>query len=166
MITFKRFQAFERLSQETTAFAADVYWKGRLIGHATNEGCGAMALFRPSANANQAQIAEAQDFVKLQKIEGGEEYGLKNFEHLEDYLDDMANRNAEQTKHLNRMTRLLKKSTVYMVAGVIYTLNKPYAGNEEPIKAYLAKEEPEAVILNALPRSEANTHFMAMLRTK
>jgi len=62
-IELKRFTSNARLSQETTAFAADVWVDGQKVGHATNDGHGGSTLVHLDREVRDAVEAHGKTLV-------------------------------------------------------------------------------------------------------
>lgn len=165
MLTFQRFHTSARLSQETTAFDADVCWDGRLIGHARNDGGGGMAIFHRTEKATPADLAAAQAFAKDFVVDLGD--GATSQCHcLEDYLDHLAGERALQDTQRAWLKRTMKAKTVYVFGHEVYAIKLPFAGNEARIRDNLAQKLPGAVVLNALPAAESEAKYFEALRAQ
>lgn len=163
MITFKRFHTSSRLSQETTAFDADVLWDGRLIGHARNDGGGGMAIFHRIPEASQADLQAADAFAKAFVFDAGQP-DASPCKLLEDYLDHLAGEQAFEDAERASLKRRLKTKTLYVLGTDVYAMKLGYAGNEARIAQHLAKVAPGAVVLNALPAEQAVQVYLAAVR--
>lgn len=75
-IELKRFTSNARLSQETTAFAADVWVDGKKAGHAENDGHGGATLVRLDPTVHAAVEAHGMTLVpaKYKSFVGGAEW--------------------------------------------------------------------------------------------
>ena len=62
-IELKKFQFFERMSEETNAFVADVYANGVKIAYAKNDGHGGETFYYPEPK-NAKLLAEAEAYCK------------------------------------------------------------------------------------------------------
>lgn len=58
-ISFRKFKTSEAASEETNFFTGDVYYDGRRIGSARNDGCGGMAIFHRFADVRPADLDAA-----------------------------------------------------------------------------------------------------------
>lgn len=63
-ITLKRLKVYPRLSEETTAFNADVYADGVLIAYAQNDGHGGETRIDAAKPELRAKVAEAEAWAK------------------------------------------------------------------------------------------------------
>lgn len=92
-IELKKIAYNERLSQETNAFAADLYIDGRKAGIASNEGHGGPTNYYATTDQGRALIREAETFCKGQPpIEYPGSHGMKPFKvpmDLEHYIDNL-----------------------------------------------------------------------------
>jgi len=64
VITFKKFKHHAALSQETTAFTADIYADGKLVGHARNSGEGAETYIDAASQETKPKLLEAFEWAK------------------------------------------------------------------------------------------------------
>ena len=75
-IELKRFTTNARLSQETTAFAADVWVDGRKVGHAENDGHGGMTMVHLDKSVRDQVEAHGKTLVpdEYKSFTGGAEW--------------------------------------------------------------------------------------------
>ena len=75
-IELKRFTTNARLSQETIAFAADVWVNGKKVGHAENAGCGGATMVHldPSVRAKVEAYGKAIIPTEYANLSGGAEW--------------------------------------------------------------------------------------------
>jgi hypothetical protein len=65
-IELKNVKFYERLSEETTAFTADVFANGKKIGYAKNDGCGGCTDIRQIGGVNSNLFVECVNWLKTQ----------------------------------------------------------------------------------------------------
>jgi len=75
-ISLKRFSTNARLSQETTAFAADVWVDGKKVGHAQNDGHGGATMVHLDPSVRSAVEAHGKTLVPAEyaRFTGGAEW--------------------------------------------------------------------------------------------
>ena len=80
MITLKSVKIYERLSEETTAFSATVYYAGRKAGEASNDGHGGSTMIRldPATRATVEAWAQANVPPGEDPCDGAVEYHVDN----------------------------------------------------------------------------------------
>lgn len=153
VIELRKVQEYPRLSEETTAFSADLYIDGVKRGTAENEGKGGSTNYG-SFGKSLDEHHENSKFIKLaeqycltlppKKYEGS--HGMNPFEvamNLENYIDsllDVALASKDQAK-------FNKKLDKDMATGIMYGVpNKQYRGTmcRKPISELL--KTPEGII--------------------
>lgn len=154
MITFKRFSASERLSQETLAFAADVYWAGRKIGHASNEGRGGEAGFWRCEKADAADLAAAEGYARQQQLDIGtkEAPRLVNAARLEEYLDWLACDLMNIKRERSWLRRGLGRWILFYHGGRLLSIKQTW---NPCFKDKVVRAHPGAQILNEMSFEEA-----------
>ncbi|GIV43911.1 MAG: hypothetical protein KatS3mg035_1034 [Bacteroidia bacterium] len=60
-IELKKFQFFERMSEETNAFVADIYVNGKKVAYAKNDGHGGETYYH-SYGTNNALLKKAEEY--------------------------------------------------------------------------------------------------------
>lgn len=161
MITFKKLQIANSLSEETMAYTADVYWEGRPLGHIRNDGNGGFSLFHMTEKAEKADYQAALAFAKTQKQDLGEGYGMVPFDHLEDYIDHVAGEEGDRQSAGRWLVRTMKTKIVLLADGKIYTCKAKWEGDTARIEQQLKARHPGAVILNPLPKEEAIAKYLS-----
>lgn len=165
MLSFTRFHASARLSQETIAFDADVRWDGRLIGHARNDGGGGMAIFHRAEQAAKADLDAASAFAESFVVDLGE--GQTSVCHcLADYLDHLAGEVSFDDQQRRWLKRTMKSKVVYLVGTNVYTMKLCYGGNEARVRDHLVQKVPGAVLLNALSAVDAEQAYLHAVRAQ
>ena len=61
-IELKNIKFYERMSEETNAFTADLYVNGKKVGYAKNEGHGGCTDYYPNSIEDRAVINEAEQY--------------------------------------------------------------------------------------------------------
>jgi hypothetical protein len=158
MLTLKRLSVHKRMSEETTAFNADVYWKGKFIGPAENTGKGGCTHIRPGGD--HAAYTEAQAWARTQPMMlDGKQATAHGGELMFLTLDEAVDEVVYRESSLKELRRLLKAKTVFVQA------DKPgyfaYKAAFTPeLEARIKADHPGATILNALPEEQALKIFM------
>jgi hypothetical protein len=161
MITLKKLQIANSLSEETLAYTADVYWEGRSLGYIRNDGGGGFSIFHVSSKGTKADYEAAQAFAKTQTQDLGEGYGIVPFEHLEDYVDYVAGQEGDRQSARRWLARTMKSTIVLLADGKIYTCKAKWEGDTARIEQQLKARHPGAVILNPLSEEEAIAKYLS-----
>lgn len=115
-IELKKFQFFERMSEETNAFVSDVYANGVLIAHAKNDGHGGETYYYPASNNNGA-LKKAEEFCKSLPPIVYDGIGGKPFEikmNLINFIDELVTAELKN-KEKKRMEKQMEKSIMWGV---------------------------------------------------
>jgi hypothetical protein len=110
-IELKNFKHYEKLSEETYCFTANVYVNGKFCGTAENRGIGGCTDCRPEhTEESRKLIAEAEQYcltLPPNKWEhNGKEYSYKM--NLEYYIEDLAGKMI-QDKHKQKDAQKMRK---------------------------------------------------------
>jgi len=91
-IELKKIKIAEHMSEETTAFTADIYIDGKQAGYAKNDGHGGSTYYH-AYEGKRDLIAKAEKHcLTLPPIKYGAEHGMKAFEikmDLENFIDEL-----------------------------------------------------------------------------
>jgi hypothetical protein len=63
-IELKSLKIYDRMSEETIAFTADVYVNGKKVAYAKNDGCGGSTYYNRYPNSDNALLNEAEAYCK------------------------------------------------------------------------------------------------------
>jgi hypothetical protein len=160
-IELRRIQHFERMSEETNCYAADLYVDGVKVGEVGNDGHGGCDEQRVYP---YARLKEINDWciANLPPISMAE-FGMADIpcdleQHCAKLLEDFL---AEK-----RIKRDLKAKAIFTVPGEkgLYQLPFKQKGRVYPnqvIFDHIEKKHPGAVILNRLPIDQARAAFRA-----
>ena len=85
-IELKSLRIYDRMSEETIAFTADVYVNGKKVAYAKNDGHGGSTYYHPYPNADRALLGAAEGYCKALPKEKAELCNGKTFE-LEQSLE-------------------------------------------------------------------------------
>lgn len=166
-ITFRKFTASARLSEETVAYATDVLWKGKRIGHCRNDGRGGMGVFHRAEGARPEDVEAAQAWAKTQHYQdiGGDpvlfDGQVMGFDRIEDYCDYLAGREMEEKQLRQQLRRALKSRVVFEDPDQgpgLFEIKQAFHASLMPA---LLKRHPRAVVLNSLPPEQALERFRA-----
>lgn len=161
MITFKSFQSYERMSEETTAYDTKVFFEGKPLGTCSNRGTGGQGSFHRAEGVTQATLEKAHAWAVSQtyKEPDGSVSQLDGkpmqFDSIEDYCDYLAHETHENKMVLGQLKRSLKTKTLFIDPARepgIYQLARVYS---EALKTALEAKYPGATVLNALPMDKA-----------
>ena len=153
-VTLKKVSYSASLSEETSAFTADVYFDGKRIAYASNRGHGGPT----DINAYEGQgpkVAEAEAYAKTfphTGVIGGQAYDF-GMHSLESIVDDLLASYLTERD----LKRLLKK-TVGIVGTEVRVIKAPYSPETA---AAFRKQHPDVVLLNELPFEEALKRYLA-----
>lgn len=152
-IELRRFESSERFSEETLAFAADVYIDGTKTFAAHNDGHGGCTTVAPLIGKREDDFAVSnlKAFattlgMNADDCEGGD--GL-----LTNIIDHVANEIHESKALRRQVSGWVKRHTTFIaIDKTIHTMK----GKPDPRHAaYIAGKYPGALILNTIPLEEA-----------
>lgn len=121
-IELKRISIYDRMSEETTAFNADLWVNGKKIGEASNEGHGGPTSYG-AINNDEARklLAQAEAYCKTlppvtsEVVFAGEEPFTYD-QTLETFIDDLIEKECERKEK----AKLEKKMAKEMDKGIVY----------------------------------------------
>lgn len=153
-LSLKKVQYSASLSEETSAFTADVYFDGKRLAHASNRGCGGSTDIYPyEGQRERLKEAEeyAQTFQDVITMDGKQhDLGKHSVESIVgDLLDEYL-----AAKDLKR----LLKTTVGIVGTKVLQMKAPYS---DRTAEHFRRQHPDVVLLNELPFDEALAAFKA-----
>ena len=158
-IELKKFQFFERMSEETNAFVADVYANGVKIAYAKNDGHGGDTFYYPEPK-NAKLLAEAEAYCKTlpptvyPSSFGGKDLVIES--NLTNVIDDLVCA-AIKAKDDKKLEKKMEKAIMWGVkGGNSYTyVNFKVKLSEIPkerlqmyVNEYKKKLKPNEVFLN------------------
>lgn len=161
-ITFRKFTASVRLSQETTAYDTQVLFQGKLIGFCSNDGGGGMGRFCSTDKSDPELIQKAEEWACEQTI--FEEDGrpmthngqIMKFQSLEDYCDSLASKTLADRQLRSSLQRLLKSNVLFVSEDAqkpgVLQIKRPWT---EDLAPHFRNRYPKAVVLNELPIQDA-----------
>lgn len=166
MLTFKKLKFYDALSEETTAFSADVYWKGVFLGSAENTGKGGMTNLNnwDPAKRGPAYVDALKEATEFAKTQSYNDATLGNFDCLEDYIDVAA-------VEADNLARVKKAATKLFKTQVVAVTNekpprlitfKPAKGRTVLETADLVKKQREDVVevLNLIAIEDAARRWL------
>jgi len=86
-VTLKKISFYERMSEETNCFAADLYINGKKVGEAKNDGQGGCTDYRGFSKEDNEIIRQAEEHFKSLPMQKSE-YGFNYQPSLENAIDD------------------------------------------------------------------------------
>ncbi len=148
------------LSQETSAFTADLYVDGKKFAHCSNDGNGGQTFIRatggPTTHAHVAALeALVRDIGPKRTFKiGGQTHDIEPS--LDGLVDDLLSRSLIGKE----MDRVLKRAVLFLAGGQLRTVKPKGARSISPadilrLSAAMRQKYPDAVILNELPRDKA-----------
>lgn len=165
-LTFRKFSASARLSQESTAYDTQVLFDGTPIGTCSNEGRGGMGHFRPAAGVDADRVQQAEEWARQQPVQEADgspmvyEGRVVHHEGIADYCDSLADRTLEEARLRRTLKRLLKSKVVFTNEKAkgpgVFQINCPWTKEFEP---EFRKRYPDAIVLNELPFEAAMEAF-------
>ena len=142
-IELKKISFYERMSEETNCFAADLYINGKNVGECKNDGQGGCTDYNGYSKENNEIIRQAEDYFKSLpkvKIEG------LNFMH-QPTLESAINEQLEaylKAKEVKKMEKLMANAIIYGVPnGYSYSIVKykqPLSVLVKNYKAHIQKK--------------------------
>jgi hypothetical protein len=125
-IELKNIQYSEKLSEETNAFAANLYIDGRMAGIASNRGHGGSTDYRANDENGRKLISDAETYCKgLPPVKFNSDGKTHFFDmDLEGYIDGLVDKYLEE-KHSKQFQKKIKGD---MEKGIVVGIpNKSYA---------------------------------------
>lgn len=169
-ITFKRFHASARLSEETVAYDTDVLFNGKPLGSCRNDGRGGEGYFHAHKDVPKETIEQANAWARSQhyresdgSVALGPDGNPLTMGGIAEYCDYLAEETLVQQQYTAAVKRKLKKNAFFTDparGGEIFALkNVSYSG--PAMKDVIEKRYPGAVVLNALSVESAIEVFKA-----
>ena len=159
-IKLKKIHISERLSEETTAFAADIYVDGKHVGYAKNDGRGGCTEYHALDRETRVILERAEEHCKtLPPKHYPAEHGMQAFDidmNLEVFIDDLIQQEIVK-KDQKKLEKKMVKSVMwgipnghsYMeVSFKIPLAQIPRAYLQEKINSYKARFKEGEVFLN------------------
>ena len=112
-IELKALRIYDKMSEETIAFTADVYVNGKKVAYAKNDGHGGSTYYHPYPNADRALLKAAEDYCKALPPEKST-YGDKTLElpqSLESVIDEWVYR-VDNEKSKAAFQKKLEKNMI------------------------------------------------------
>ena len=110
-IELKRIEFSERLSEETNAFAADLYINGKKVGYCKNNGHGGCTDYRGYTNDDDKIIADAEAYFKSLPMVKPDGYNFTYQPTLESAIDDQFELWLKKREE-KKMQKLMQKAIV------------------------------------------------------
>lgn len=121
-IQLKNIKVSEHLSEETTAFTADIFINGKKAGYCKNGGYGGPTEYHAWDRDTVKLMNDAEEYCKgLPKLKFGD--GFEMDMNLEVYIDDLLDKHL---KHKNEL-KLKKKLEKDMVKGLCFKIPNGYS---------------------------------------
>ncbi|MEP2668914.1 MAG: hypothetical protein ABJH04_07960 [Cyclobacteriaceae bacterium] len=111
-ITLKRLAIFERMSEETTAFSADIYADGKKVGYAKNDGRGGETLCNPFTETLEAFKMASNYADSLPPVKS--EFNGNTFEFkssIESIVDDIVDKEV-QSREAKKFQKKMEKAMI------------------------------------------------------
>lgn len=164
-ITIAKLKVAASLSEETMAFTADIYFDGKKVGYAKNDGQGGMTFCSPYEGTGQ-KLAEAEAFagtLPILKSDGTQDTdhtGKLAFASLDDVVDELAYQEDLVKRVTAALKRKLKGKTAFKHDGKEWAIKLPF---DARVKAHIEATYPGAVILNERPFDELLAEELALI---
>lgn len=113
-IELKSLRIYERMSEETIAFTADLFVNGKKVAYAKNDGCGGSTFYHPYPQADK-QLLDAAE-IYCQKLPEKEGFS----QNLEDVIDDWVYRVYNEKIEKKAKERLAKDC----IKGICFGVNE------------------------------------------
>lgn len=172
-ITLAKFKVAKFASEETLCFEAEVYFDGKLLGRAFNDGHGGQTsvhAVRGGSHNEHYQAAEAYakslgPVTVKSSLADREDFTYEMT--LDHVVDDLANQAMLRRDVEASLRRSLKKKCVYIKDGELWNSKpKNAAVIGEAFFALVQKMNPTAVILNRMPMAQAVEAYIAIVEAK
>ena len=158
-IELKKLKIAEHLSEETTAFSAEIFIDGVLAGYAKNSGQGGSTDYHHDYNENKAKneksrelIAKAEKYcLSLPEIDYG---NFKLDSNLENVIDDLVDSELKQKSENKLIKKLEKKMQTCVLVGKPFKGQTTFSYSEFNFKRPLAAV-PLVQFQNAINRIKA-----------
>ena len=111
-IELKKISIYERMSEETTAFVADLYINGKLVGECKNDGHGGCTDIRGNSKESNQLIAEAEAYFKSLPKTKTEGYNFEYQPSLEYFIDDFLTEFLRK-KEVKKMKKIMQTAIVF-----------------------------------------------------
>lgn len=118
-ITIKNLKVAEFASEETLCYEATVYLNGKRFCSARNDGHGGSDYYWPIKPFTQKDIDELEKQLALESFEY---HGMTLQHSLETRLGEV----IEETRFLKRVKTKMRKSTLVVKDGKMYSINRSY----------------------------------------
>lgn len=163
IITLKRLEVSKSLSQETTAYTADVYVDGVKYAEASNHGHGAEDHIRPVGQFTYAHLEALEARIKatyppFDLASPGEPPNTIPMD-----LSLLIAEEITKAEWLKDYRRTIKAKVLFSKPGQKGIFQMKW-DKKHPLAAYvqvIREKEPEAVILNLLPEAEGLAYYKA-----
>ncbi len=152
MITLKKLKISQALSRETVAFTADIYFNGKRVGEAYNEGHGGstMAALHHVDEFTRARIGGVvKDYFS--KKPAAER--IPGMETLDEYIDDLVYAEQEK-KEAERLYRKTARTVLFVQGGLLRHLVGKVSLEEAAIDQF-KRRNPDATVINGMPKDQA-----------
>lgn len=161
MITLKKLEVMDSLSEETLCYSAHVYWGGRLIGDVRNHGHGGETDFMKAGKASDEDLLRARENAEARPMLDDRGIpmtfaatGAVMHYTLEDWCDDLACKMHHRKSTQRRLVRLMKTKTIFIVQHEREMSSVNLAFSDQVRTALIARYG-RIEILNDLPIAQA-----------
>jgi len=123
-IELKRISFYERMSEETNCFAADLFINGKKVGYAKNEGHGGCTDYHGDSKENNQLIREAEAYFKTLPKVKAKDFDFEYQPSLEDAIDQQIE-DYLKAKEVKKMQKHMVNAILFGVPnGHSYTMIK------------------------------------------
>lgn len=155
ILTLKKLKVSRSLSEETLAYAADVFLDGKPVGYARNDGQGGNALFRTHAPKDREAAATFEAELKALPPKLDEGFDMQD-RNIEDAIDTLAVDMDNEKVVRAEIRKLTKNATAYIINAGLMSINRVGPA----IEARILQEHPDAKILNRMSIEDAIACYM------
>lgn len=166
LIELRNVSIYERMSEETTAFNANIFVNGIIVGEAKNDGRGGCTFYNALHNNQQSTrlLAEAEAYCKglppvTTEIGGSEPFTYDM--NLEAYIDDLVHAECVKKDNARIAKLIVKKQLTSIVVGneksigeYPFTLIQGGKKRKATIVELLATEKGTQLIINTLKKAK------------
>lgn len=165
-IELRKIHYSETFSQETSAYTADVYADGKLLGHARNDGNGGCDMLYPAKGRTNSDIEAVNEAVKkergVEKVDLGDGHYFNHQIDLESVCHELLEAHLkarDEKREINRFKRDLSSRVIFVEAGKVMQTRKIPTDKFEATKQGFKTKYPNCEILNELPFEQAFAKF-------
>ena len=154
-IKLKNVKFYERMSEETNAFTADLYVNGKKVGYAKNEGHGGCTDYYPNSIEDRAVINEAEQYcLGLPPIKYGSFEIEMNLEHKIDQLFEEWLKAKDEAKLQKKLAKSMLSNLCVKTANGYTELSWKTGSRKATIAELLSAPNGREILRNAIAKAK------------